>query len=156
MKTLGKKADHSIPIVILVLMTLVLTSSSLFIFYVHSGKVSATIMDSRILDDVYSKENKINFYLNDIFDKSVLKIGNRENPVPEFIASFKEELVKYKQNNSYIMKEFEQIESQVNEQNILFDNQNLSINFNIKIDRSFADKFVISYDYNKKFIRKLN
>jgi hypothetical protein len=155
---LKSKRAISIAIVVLVMMALMLVSAAVVVFYLDQSKTSTKISDSRILNEVYAKGEKIDFYINDIMTRASLKINNRENPKPEFITYFKEELLKYKQKNSYIISELEGVEGQINEQNIEVADvegvdgiKEISINLNFKIDKTFENKFMVSYIYNKKY-----
>ena len=142
----NKRAN--IPITLLVLMTLVLTIAALYSFNVHINNVSAEVKDSRFLDYIYSKENEINFYINDMMEKSIVKSAGDKSL---FIDNFKKELLKYRKNEILVPEELNQVEQQVNMDNIKIDNKEVSMNLSIKIERKFQDKFIISYLYNKRF-----
>lgn len=153
--TKNKRAN--IPITLLVLMALVLTLAALYSFNTHVSRVSGEVKDSRFLDYIYSKENEVNFYINDIMEKAIAKTGTiNPNAKSLFIDNFKRELLKYKKNQTLVPEELNQIEQQINMENIDINDKKISINLNIKIEKKFQDKFIISYLYNKKFLKVLN
>jgi hypothetical protein len=147
----NKKGGTPLDTTLLVIMALSLSVGTLFVFYMHSGFVSSKIQDSRFLDEIYNRENKINFYINEMMGKSILKVKNELDPVPEFVEYMKNELGKYKTNGTYLMPELIQIENQINAENIQSIDGNIifSVNINLKQD---LDKFSSNYDYNKRFI----
>lgn len=63
----NKKADA--PTVILVLMVLVLAIAGLFIFLQNQGKLENSIVNARVIDSVYLKEQEIEFYLKTAAEK---------------------------------------------------------------------------------------
>ena len=144
-----KRANASI--VFLVVMTVVLSGAALFIFNLNKGRVESEISDFAGLSVVYAKENQINFYIDEIIEKSAGNINN-EN---EFIENFKKELEAYRQNNGFFLKELEQIESQINEKNVEIKENKVFLKLQIKIDENFGDKIIISYLYNKQFKKDL-
>lgn len=145
-----------IAITMLVFMTLVMAGASLFIFYIHDGLVVSQIQDSRFLDELYLKDNKLDFYLNDIMDKSVIKINNREDPIPEFTNNFKIELSKYKIQGNFILDELSQVESQVTPENIHFDGKVISITLNLNLKSSYEEKFLVSSLNSRNYSRTLS
>lgn len=150
MHTKNKRAN--IPITLLVLMALVLTLAALYSFNTHANRVSAEIKDSRFLDYIYSKENEINFYINDIVEKAAVKtVAINPDTKSLFMDNFKKELLKYKKNETFAPEELSQVEQQINLNNIEINDREVSINLSIKIEKKFQDKFIISYLYNKKF-----
>lgn len=154
-KPFNKKAGTPIDTTILVLLTLALSIASIFIFYYHSNYVSSKIQDSRFLEETYVKETKLDFYINDIFDKSILKISDKTNPIPEFIIEFKNELAKYKTNETYVFFELKDLEN-ISIDNIKFENNSIILSVNTNIKQDYNTKYLVNYNYNKKFIRKIN
>jgi len=152
----NKKAD-SVSILILVLLSLGLVGITLLVFNSDMAKVSAEVKGSGYLNDVYLREGKIDFYINNIMEKSILKVQNRENPVPEFSDYFKEELLKYKQNGTFVIEEFSQVEEQIKNENIGFNSEKkeITLNLNFKIDRNFENQLMISHSYGRKYIKKI-
>lgn len=118
-KKKNKKA-MSISIVLLVLATLVLTSFSLLTFYLRKDKIQEEIHTTRFLEDIYAKEEQINFYINEIMEKAVQATKESENFEEDFPINFLNELDKYKINNKFIMQELEQVQNQVNENPDIF------------------------------------
>lgn len=146
MKRMNKKAGTPIDITILVIMALVLSVSTLFVFYIHSGKVTSNIKDIGFLDSVYLKENKISFYIQDMAEKSV---ANGKD-AGSFLINFKNELNKHKINNSYVIEELAQLEK-LNEQNVVFQDGKLILLVSINIKQDFENRFIVNYNFNKKF-----
>jgi hypothetical protein len=152
---MNKKAGTPIDILILVLIAVGLSVGCLYIFYLNGNYVSAKISDSRFLDSVYVKENQINFYTEDIVDKSLIGINNKENPIPEFIENLKIELGKYKTSKGYVIPELAQLENQINNENIEFIDNEIKFSFNINLKQDFENKFSVNYNYKKIIKKKL-
>ncbi len=148
----NKKAN--IAITLLVLMALTLTLAALYAFNTHVNKVSTEISDSRFLDHIYAKENEINFYINDIMEKAILKTGQiSPDTRVVFLDNFRKELLKHKQDDNFTTEELAQVEQQLTLGNIEINNKEILITLSIKIEKKFQDKFIISYLYNKKFTK---
>lgn len=150
----------SISIVLLVLATLVLTSFALFTFYLREKSIQEEIYTTRFLEEVYVKEEKINFYVQNIFDNSVRDF-NRDEDVSKLINNFKQELGKYKINNKFVIAELEQVEGQINEEHIKVKNNKVTAGFQITIKSNVTDEkkekeiFSAVYTYNKKFEKQI-
>ena len=145
MLRLNKRADMSIPIVLLVLLTLVLTSFSLYSFILREKNVEETIQVPLIIDVVYIEEAELNYYLQDIFDKSVSLNS------AEFINNFENELSKYRDDGGiYLNKWLEQVEGQA--ENVEIDNGNISLVLDIKMKgrQTEGKRNVMTLDYNYK------
>lgn len=149
-KKMNKRAD--IAVLLLVLMTLVLAVSVLTMFYRNTQNSGLQIEDSRFLDVVYSDEIKINFYINEIMDKAVVDLhGDKQ----KFIENFKNELLKYKISENFVIPEMSQLDSQLNENNIRISDGIIFIKLSIKIEKNFSDGAKISYLYEKEFGRRM-
>ena len=89
------KKGMSLAIVLLVIATLVLVSTALITFYVREKSYEDKIAAAGFLQDVYTKEAKINFYAY-----NVLENINSENKAKEdIIKEFRNELSKYKESD---------------------------------------------------------
>jgi len=145
----NKKA--SIATIVLVFMTVALAGVSLFIFITNTNKVGGNIVDSRILDGVYVKENAVNFYINEIMAKAIAKsdFGYGKG---DFIDNFKKELEKYKLNEDFVVEELEQLGDQINDENVRVLDNKVYLNVKIEIKLN-PDKFKIAYVYEKEFVR---
>ncbi len=149
-KKMNKRAD--IAVLLLVLMTLVLAVSVLTMFYRNTQNSGLQIEDSRFLDVVYSDEIKINFYINEIMDKAVVDLhGDKQ----KFIENFKNELLKYKISENFVIPEMSQLDSQLNENNIRISDGIIFIKFSVKIEKIFSDGAKVSYLYEKEFGRRM-
>lgn len=149
---MNKKAD--IEVLFLVFMAVVLTGTALILFNINSNTIKTEIKDSRYLDDFYVNENYINFYVNEIMDKAVTDF-KYEDGKEKFIENFNNELQKYTNNGVFVIPELNQVNLQVINDNVELNTDSVSINLNIKIEKSFNDKFNATYGYNKKFTRKI-
>ena len=146
-KMMNKKAV-SFAIFLLVLSSIVLTSTTLTYFYLKNADIEKQIRVSSEIDKVYLKEQLINFYLKDIFDKSSREF-NGDKQI--FINNLKKELESYKdKNNNYPIEELKAIEEQLLIDNIEILGNKLILSLNIVIINE-ADNIFITYSYNKKF-----
>ena len=148
----NKKADISV--LLLVLMTLILVISALFIFNLNSKKTTAKIIEYNSLNDIYSREKEINFYINDIMERVGSRIDKNKNIKAEFIKNFKKELERYKNEDVFYIKELEQLDSQLIISNIEYADKTVKINFNIHLEKRF-ENIIIIYSYKKEFSRIL-
>ncbi len=151
---LDKRAGTPIDITLLVFMALALAGGTLLIFYLHGGYVSSRISDSRFLEETYVKEGKIDFYVNEMMTRAILKINDKSNPVPDFTRNFKIELEKYKINGTYVLSELVQLENVSNE-NVGFVDGKIIFSMNINLQQSFEEKFSVNYNFNKKFEKEI-
>lgn len=148
----NKRADMSV--LILVFMAVFLSGFALYMFNLNSNTIKTEIKDSRYLDDVYVKENEINFYINEIMDKAVINFKSSEGK-SKFIDNFNNELQKYTEKGVFIIPELNQINLQVISDNVELNSDSVSITFNLQLEKIFEDKLAVKYYYNKKFIRKI-
>jgi len=149
----NKKANTAI--ILLVLMALVLAGATLFIFNINQGKVETKIQDYSFLNSVYLKENQMDFYINNILE-DVIKNFDVNEGKDKFIEKFKIELEKYKQTDgSYLVKELEKVNEQVEE--IIFDrlNKKIALNLDIRLDEKLNQDIEIAYAYKKTFEKDL-
>lgn len=148
-KMKGKKA-MSISIALLVVLTLVLTSVSLFYFNSKQKTNAETIALSSVIDEVYIRGALVNYYVQDILEKSVEDFYY-ENGTQVFIDNFLSELGKYKNENGiYIVKDLEQIENQLIEENIDLNSSDVVLSLKIKLIGS-REKISIEHNYKKDF-----
>ena len=85
----------SLPVIVLVVLTLVLTSSTLLVFHLNFGKALDNVVGVGILEDVYVEENLAKYYVY-IVGKDLLK-DDKLGP-----ESFKEEFSKYSFDEVYL------------------------------------------------------
>jgi hypothetical protein len=153
---MNKKGGAEISVVILVLMTLLLVISSLFYFSIKENQASENLYSSTFLGPIYSKEVLINFYVQNLVDKSAVGVLTRE----QFINNFKENLANYKDSKGeFFLSEFNQIEGQLSEERVEINADFVSIIFDIHItneiikdEKSIA---LANYDYSRVFEGKL-
>lgn len=148
-KNSKKGMELSIPL--LVFFTLLLVASALLIFNWNSKKIEGKIGDYASLDEIYAKENEINFYIRDLMENSASKIEKGKNPRTEFINNFQKELLRYKKEGVFYVKELEQLENQLDADKIVVDNKKMSFNFKINLEKRFEDRMIVFYSYEKEF-----
>ncbi|MFA5258701.1 MAG: hypothetical protein WC979_05190 [Candidatus Pacearchaeota archaeon] len=152
LRNLNKKADLSV--LLLVFMAVFLSGFALYMFNVNSNTIKTEIKDSRYLDDIYVLENNLDFYINEIMDQAVIDF-RYDSGSGKFVERFNEELQKYNSNGVFVLSELNQINLQVINDNVELNPGSVSINFNIKLEKVYSDKFNVTYNYNKKFSRKI-
>lgn len=147
---MNKKAI-SISISLLVLSTLILSVLSLYYFYIKDKKISNFYIGD--INKIYEKQELLDFYLGDIFDKSS-KDFSFEQGKREFLNKFKKELDNYKDKNElYPLEALRQAE-QVNENNIELNENKLILKLELKLNQAYASKteyYSINYNYKKNF-----
>lgn len=143
-----KKKAMSISIVLLVLATLVLSSFALFTFYTREKKIQEEIHITRFLENIYSREEQINFYINEAMENAAAK-SQDEN---EFIDTFRQELNKYK-DGGFIIPELGQIEAQIDDA-VEVGEENATAEFQITLEEK-GEIFSASYTYTEKFEKAL-
>ena len=141
----NKKAD--LATTLLVFMAIALVGAASIVFLTSSGEIKRNVVDARFIDDIYLKEEKLDFYLQDIFDKTVENF-NIEEGEDKLISNFKEELEKYKVENKFIIPEFSQVEEQIN--NLKIEENKVKAEFRFEL-RKETKLFSAIYIYNKKF-----
>jgi hypothetical protein len=154
-KKYDKKAV-AIAITVLVLMTFLLIGITLSIFAVNSSKIGTQVKDARVLNQLYYKENQINFYVSDIIGRAASNIDREKDIKSQFINNFNQELLKYRNNlsetnKSYVIDELKQVEGKVNPESVNVNGNNLSVQLSFRLDRDFGNGLVVSYLYKKDF-----
>lgn len=148
MKVMNKKGD--IAILALVMLSVILLGSTLFVFYTNSAKISSEINDARMLNAIYIKEQQIDFYVNEAVDRSFKKSFDENS----FLLEFKNNLRFYDKNDILVREELLKIAEEVNENNIEYGKE---LVLNIKTEIVVKEKdMIVSYNYDKGFVRKLN
>ncbi len=150
MKKISKKAN--VWITLFVLMVLALAGATLLIFNLNQGKISAEIGDYVFLNQIYLKENQINFYVNLILEKTINEFDFEKGDA-EFINDFKNNLLDYKKEGEYLIKEFQDIEEQAD--NIIFEDNKIKFKLAIRFDEKFTENFQLVYLYEKDFEKDL-
>ncbi len=149
----NKKA-MSLAVVFLVLATLVLTVFSLFVFNMRADNLSKPI-ELAILEGVYAKEDSVNFYINEIIEKSVESGISQDS----FIINFLAELNKHKINGEYVVPELSQIEEQADKNHLKVENGKATAEFKINLEEKVItnkkELFSAIHTYNKKFEKTL-
>jgi len=169
----NKRAVSSIAVVLLVFATLVLTIFALFTFYTKQSSFQEKIYVTGFVEGIYAKEEQINFYVDNIMEKAVEASAaskDAESFEEDFKNNFTTKLNKYKaQDGSFVVKELEQVERQVNENNEIFVIEDtiengktikkieaeFTIVLNDKVEKDGKELFSASYEYRKKFEKAL-
>lgn len=139
----NKRADISI--VLLVILTLVLTISSLFIFVNSSSAVEAEIYNVKFIDQFYLRQNLAEFYVSESMKKALVQTYN------EFVSDSKG--IYYYLNNPK--------ETPQNSGNFEFNelHDKLNENFKSKLRENFQIEFK-KYNFNEgyveEYLRELN
>ena len=156
----------SLPILLLVITSLVLSIISLTYFIIKENNIHEIISVSSQLDQIYLKELLLNFYVQDVFDKSVVGIRAASSTSKDvetakiaFIDNFRKELVNYKDKNSrYPVDELALVELKILEDNIIdsveLNEEKLIFRLPLTIRTGYTsaeDDISLSYDYIKEF-----
>ena len=154
----SKKGTSSIAIVLLVILTLILTITALFYFNVKEKEFNKQINSARLLKDLSSQEELINFYIQDIVERAAKEVSSEK----EFVDKLNKEISNYKfSDGSFAILEFSQLEEQVTEQNVKLENNEASANFEILIVDNIADEKGVelvskNYIYIRNFKAKVS
>lgn len=128
-----KNRRGDIAILLLVILVLLVASATLFSFVISSGKVEAKISSAQFIKDFYSRQNLIEFYLNQAGENSIRKTYN------EFV-----------ENGDYINNliisggefEFEEIHNKLSE------------NFRDRFIENFKEEFK-NYNFEEAYLKNL-
>lgn len=146
-QNMNKKGD--VAILALVILSVILFSISLYIFNVNSNKVIGNINDARFLNNIYLKEQQIDFYVNEAIDRSLKKSFDENS----FILEFKNNLKFYDKNDVLVREELLRIAEEINENKVEFGEE---LVLNIKTEIVVKEKnIIVSYNYDKKFVRNV-
>ncbi|MEK6873664.1 MAG: hypothetical protein AABW91_02370 [Nanoarchaeota archaeon] len=161
------KKAQSLANFVLVFFTLALVTISLFYILTKENSYDKNFNSPYVLDSVYSREEVINFYLQDIADHSVVGINSVEDK-QKLIDNIKGNATKYETASGYVKNEKNEdvladenvgivLESmkKLNEDNveIIVNNgkvEKISVSFDVSINSNSED-LVINYDYRKSF-----
>ena len=150
------KKGTSISIFILVLLTLLLTTSTLFYFIIERRDISKEVSSVTEFDRIYGRENLVNFYIQDIVDRSAEGVSDKS----EFMLRAKRFLGFYiDDNREYVVPELSSVDDQLINAELILDaegNVNIvSIELEINIKESFIregeEVFSGDYTYVKTF-----
>ncbi len=153
---IDRRGTTSLATTLLVLLVLLLVSSSLFYFTIYSNNTSKKISNSLEISKVYERQKIVDFYIQDILDKSSEGIKSDE----ELVSEFKRQLNFYKNPpEGFLVEELSQVESQLDNLKLIKENgipKSSEFEIEIIIKKSFKEneenKFNIEYNYDKKFI----
>ena len=154
-KYLAEKWDKramSISIVLLVIMVFVIIGICLVYFILNERATGATIHIPDRIESLYARENYLNFYLQDIFEKSS-KDFRYEEGASSFIEKFKNNLNDYKdKNGSYLIGGLYQVEMQINnESSVELTKDKLMLTLNLILEDKSEEGISVKYSYKKVF-----
>jgi hypothetical protein len=142
------KRAMSISIVLLVIMVFVIIGICLMYFILYVRDTGSTLHIPDKIDSLYTRQNYLDFYLKDIFEKST-KDFNFGNSKGEFIERFKNNLYSYKnKNGNYDVIDLNLIQSQITEENVNLDNDKISLGLNIVLESGDENDVLVKYGYN--------
>ncbi len=152
---MNRKGAHPLAVVMVVFLTITLFGFTWFSFQTNSGDLIVQIESARIADNIYAKESNINFYISEMVEKAASNIVNSENTKIDFIENMKNELSIYRVGDSYIIDEFGQIESQLNEDTIVINGNEIALTLELVIEGEAKIKEYTSvkavYRYSRAF-----
>ena len=154
------KRAASIPIMILAFCTVALSLLSIGFFLVKQTNMQEIFDISNEIDKVHYEKLVLDFYLQDIFDKSSKGFDRNKGKVG-FIEAFKRELRIYKdENGKYPLNALAKTELRVLENDIM-DYVDISDEISFRLNFDFiqfgkADRLFIEYNYDKTFISRLD
>lgn len=152
---MNKKAGSPLAILLLTIGVIIVMIAAWFIFLTKEDFKQIQTQSPDILDEIYSKESEINFYISQIMQTST------ENLVPvtktQFLNNFKEEFKK--QNLEQLLPELKTVEPQLIESNVNIQNNEATLTLKFKIERTGEvkgrDVATIEYIYEKEFTAKI-
>ena len=129
MNQINKKGGVSISVVLIVLFSLIISLISLFYFMTKNNSADASIDETEILEKVYSRQSVLDYYIQNIVDKSAKESVSRE----KFVDNFKSEIENYKDGNGFFAPELEQALNQIDGSEIVVgDKVSVKMNFVIE------------------------
>jgi hypothetical protein len=146
-KIRNKKADSLMAILLIVMLTFVLLGLSFFYLAYRAEKIRQ--ITSSGIENVYIREELINFYIQNIMDSSVkISGGNKAT----FISEFKKRVNLYKRNGEFTIVEFGQIEPQLQEDKIIIEDGKMGLPLEFKISGwTTENEIYTEYFYRKTF-----
>ena len=154
----NKKGGVPIAVAVFVVVVFILMGLAWQKFYVKSKDLQIQIDGANILEKIYAEESQVNFYIGEIVENAAggMGVGGSED---EFIQNVRNELLKYKIGEGYLIPQLEQVEIQLAEENVEIIDDVVSISLRIKIDESIGDEgyeFISAeYIYEKEFEGKI-
>ena len=82
----NKKGDF--PTVLLVFMTVFTVLTTLFIFITNENNAAERIEEANLLDELYTKESQINFFLSEVAEDTIKEMNNKGFTGEEFKSKF--------------------------------------------------------------------
>jgi len=150
------KKGVSIPILLLVISCLIITAISLTYFIIKDRDIDEGNRISTEIDVVYLEQMLLNFYLQDVFDKSLIGFnGNKQ----DFLNSFRIELLKYKDKegkypiDSLALFELKMLNEDYSDRVLIRDNEIVfTLDLQVKRGHTVRDsKLFMTYNYIKEF-----
>lgn len=133
-----KNKSGAMEIVLLVLLVVLVTSASLFIFITSDRKAEAKIYDARFIEGFYQKQELAEFYIKQVGEDVIEKNG-----ASNFKENFKTEFGKYNFEEDYL-KELKKLISE-DKFNVLVDGEILEIVINEWEVKDSFEKIQVTY-----------
>lgn len=138
---MDRKGIAAISGVVTVLLTMALFSTAFYIFYQGDKKVQVSIQSTNIVESAYSRDAVVDFY---VYSAGYSAVGdNCFKDTNKFLESFRQEIKKYKSGNLYLVKEFEQVELQLVNSNVVMNGNKILLTLNFKIEKENAIENVV-------------
>jgi len=155
-----KKGKMELAVTILVLTTLVLTIFALYTFHTRGSTIRETLYLSNFLENLYAREDLINFHVNEMLEQSIIKFNKSQDTTEQIINNFTLQLEKYKENSN-IPEDLEKVEAQINENPDIFtlEEDKITLELTLSLNATeTANKEKIAfanYTYTKKFEKEI-
>jgi hypothetical protein len=144
---MNTRAD--VAILALVILSVILFGAALYAFNINSSKVISEISDARFLNNIYMKEEQIDFYVNEAIDRSLVNGFDKNN----FLSEFKNNIKLYDKDDILVRENLLNIANDIKDSDVQYDKE-LILNVKTQIVEK-NDKIIVSYNYNKQFVRSL-
>jgi hypothetical protein len=165
------KKGGPIAVAILVFFTLFILMTTLFYVSAKKNPLDQSLQETNFIDFIYSREDVVNFYVQDLVDRSLKNSKSEE----EFISELNRlvELYKYPPlSETYVVEEFETLQPQFNLDNLEVKKTpegeieffNLTLDIELELYRKFnldlsplhkSSYYSVEYKYKKSFIGKI-
>ena len=143
---MNKRGDFSI--LLLVVLVVILFGSTLFVFNTNQKKVNVELNDARFLNNVYLKENLIDFYVNEAID---MTIEDKFSGLQSFVTIFRNNLNKFVKEDISVSVNLKQIVDEFDARNIVIEDKVVIVIETQIVDKT--GKIITTYNYDKQFVR---
>ncbi|MGV8152382.1 MAG: hypothetical protein ACP5OG_04825 [Candidatus Nanoarchaeia archaeon] len=148
----NKKAMQ-LTLLLIPLLTLVLFTLTLFYFALRENEIKNEVNTALLLNDIYDKELRINYYLKNIFEESVNIFENNQNNLDSMHNYISESLKQIKDPS--VIPEIEYIKNKLKKEDITLNEASISWKVNVEIYRVYQEDFDAKYTYTKEFSKNI-